>query len=174
MRIFLIGFMGSGKTTVGRPLAKTLGLRFVDMDHHICDSRHKTVGELFEELGETGFRELERESLAELSKEDDIVVATGGGVPCFFDNMETMNRTGSTIYLQVSPEGLAARLKHGRDKRPLLRGKIDEELLEYIRTALAQREKFYREARIIVDCDGYSDAQIVEKCRLAVETIPKE
>lgn len=173
MRIFLIGFMGSGKTTVGRPLAKALGLRFVDMDHHITDSRHKTVGELFETLGEAGFRELERETLAELSAQDDLVVATGGGAPCFFDNMETMNRAGSTIYLQVSPEGLLARLKHGRDKRPLLRGKSDEELLRYIRETLAGREKFYRQARIAVDCDGYSDAQIVEKCRRAVEAIPE-
>ena len=173
MRIFLIGFMGSGKTTVGRPLAKALGLRFVDMDHHITDTCHKTVGELFEALGEEGFRELERKTLAELSAQDGFVMATGGGAPCFFDNMEVMNRAGSTIYLKVSPEGLAARLRHGCDKRPLLRGRNDEELLEYIRTALAGREKFYTQARITVDCDGYSDTQIVDKCRRVIEAVPK-
>ena len=173
MRIFLIGFMGSGKTTVGRPLAKALGLRFVDMDHHITDSQHKTIAQLFEELGEEGFRQLERDTLAELSAQDNTVIATGGGAPCFFGNMDVMNRTGSTIYLKVSPEGLAARLKHGRDKRPLLRGKTDEELLEYIRRTLAEREKFYAQASITVDCDGYSDAQIVDKCRRVIESMPQ-
>ncbi len=169
MRIFLIGFMGSGKTTVGKPLAKALGLRFVDMDAHIVETQHKTIADLFETLGEAGFRALERDTLAELCAQDDLVVATGGGAPCFFDNMEAMNRAGTTIYLKVSPEGLAARLKYGRDKRPLLRGKSDEELLAYIRSSLAAREPFYAQARVTVDCDGYSDAQVVEKCRAAVE-----
>jgi len=172
MRIFLIGFMGSGKTTVGRPLAKALGLRFVDMDHHITDTQHKTVADLFDRLGEEGFRQLERQTLKKLGEQNNTVIATGGGAPCFYTNMEDMNRMGSTIYLKVSPEGLAARLKHGREKRPLLRGKTDEELLEFIRKALAEREKFYSQARIIIDCDGYSDVQIVEKCRQAIEAIP--
>ena len=173
MRIFLIGFMGSGKTTVGKPLAKALGFRFVDMDHHITDTRHKTVAEIFEELGENGFRKLEQQTLQELSTQDNIVIATGGGAPCFFDNMEAMNRAGATIYLQVSPEGLATRLKHGRDKRPLLRGKNDRELLLYIKEKLVEREPFYKQARIIVDCDGYSDAQIVDKCRRVIESMPR-
>ena len=172
MRIFLIGFMGSGKTTVGRPLAKALGLRFVDMDHHLTDARHKTIAQLFEELGEEGFRRLEQQTLHELADRDNLVIATGGGTPCFFDNIEAMNRTGTTIYLQVSPEGLAARLRHGRDKRPLLRDKSDGELLEYIRTTLSAREQFYRRACIAIDCDGYSDDRIVDKCRWAVEAIP--
>jgi shikimate kinase len=172
MRIFLIGFMGSGKTTVGRPLARALGLRFVDMDHYLADVQHKTIGEIFEAIGESGFRALERQTLAELSVAENTLVATGGGAPCFSDNIQTMNQAGTTIYLQLSPEGLAARLKHGRDKRPLLRGLNDEELLSYIRTTLAQREPFYQQARIIVDCDGYSDAQIVEKCKRAIEAIP--
>jgi len=172
MRIFLTGYMGSGKTTVGRPLAKALGLRFIDMDHYLTDTRHKTIPELFEEFGESGFRNVEREILTELISLDEVVIATGGGAPCFFDNMDAMNRAGHTIYLQVSPEGLAARLKHGRDKRPLLRGKNDKELLDYIRTALSARETFYRQARIIVDCDGYSDQQITEKCRRVIDAIP--
>jgi shikimate kinase len=171
MRIFLIGFMGSGKTTVGRPLAKALGLRFVDMDTQIVDRQRKTVAELFDALGEAGFRQLERETLAELGAQDDVVVATGGGAPCFFDNTTAMNRAGITVYLKVSPEGLAARLRRGRDKRPLLRGKSDAELLAYIRESLAARESFYAQARITVDCDGYTDAQVVEKCRRAIEGI---
>ncbi|MDR0954605.1 MAG: shikimate kinase [Rikenellaceae bacterium] len=173
MRIFLIGFMGSGKTTVGRPLAGALGLHFVDMDHYLAETQHKTIGEIFEAIGESGFRALERQTLAELSLAENTLVATGGGAPCFSDNIQTMNRAGTTIYLQLSPEGLAARLQHGRDKRPLLRGLNDEELLSYIRTTLAQREPFYGQARIIVDCDGYSDAQIVEKCKKAVEFMPR-
>jgi len=173
MRIFLIGYMGSGKTTVGRPLAKALGLRFVDMDHHITDTHHKNIAQLFEELGEEGFRQLEQKTLQELSTQDNIVIATGGGAPCLFDNMDTMNRSGISIYLQVSPEGLAARLKHGCEKRPLLRGKSPEELLEYIRHTLSLREPYYRKARITVDCDGYSDAQVIEKCRRVVESMPE-
>jgi shikimate kinase len=169
MRIFLIGFMGSGKTTVGRPLAKALGLRFVDMDSHIVENQNKSISDIFEALGEEGFRTLERETLGKLSARDDLVIATGGGAPCFFDNMETMNRVGTTIYLNVSPEGLAERLRRGRDKRPLLRGKDDAELSAYIRRTLAERAPFYAQARITVDCNGFNDAQIVEKCRRVVK-----
>lgn len=172
MRIFLVGFMGCGKTTVGKPLAKALGFRFVDMDHYLTDKYHKTVSEIFEERGESGFRELERDTLLELSAEDQIVIATGGGAPCFFDNMDTMNRSGSAVYLQVFPEGLVKRLRYGRDRRPLIRGKSDEELLVYIEETLSKREVFYEKARIIVDCNGYSDAQIVDKCKRAIEAIP--
>lgn len=173
MRIFLVGFMGSGKTTVGRPLAAALGLRFVDADAHLVEAQRKTVAELFETLGEAGFRALEREVLGELATRDGLVVATGGGAPCFGGNMAAMNRAGTTIYLRVSPEGLAARLKNGRERRPLLRGKSDTELLAYIRTTLAARAEYYEQARITVDCDGYSDRQIVELCRAAIENIPK-
>lgn len=168
MQIFLIGYMGCGKTTVGRPLAKALGLRFIDMDHFIADKYHCTIPELFEAKGEEGFRQIERDTLHELASTENTVISTGGGSPCFFDNIDRMNRSGTTIYLKVSPEGLVKRLAHGRDKRPLLRGKSDEELLEFIRDSLAKRDRYYGQARIIVDCDGYSDIQIVEKCQRAV------
>ncbi|MCD8185495.1 MAG: shikimate kinase [Rikenellaceae bacterium] len=172
MIIFLIGYMGCGKTTVGKPLAKALGLSFVDMDHYLTDTCRKTIPQLFEDLGEEGFRKLEHQTLEQLSRQDNLLIATGGGAPCFFQNMETMNRRGITLYLQVSPEGLAARLRHGCEKRPLLRGKSPEELLTFIRHALSQREEFYRQAQVTVACDGYSDSQVVEICRRAIQSMP--
>ncbi len=164
MKIFLVGYMGCGKTTLGRPLARRLGMRFVDMDGYLVDRCGRTIPEIFESEGETGFREREREVLDELMEmEGDAVISTGGGAPCFFDNMARMNACGTTVYLRVSPEGLAARLRDGRDKRPLLRGKDDVQLLAHIRETLREREVFYGQARMAVDCDGFGDAEIVSR-----------
>ena len=162
MKIFLIGFMGSGKTTVGRMLAKELGYVFADTDNHITDLNHLSVHEIFVQKGEGCFREMERDAIREVSRAGDVVVATGGGAPCFFDNMDYMNGAGTTIYLKLTPRGLMKRLEHGRDKRPLLRGKSDAGMLEYIETVLARREQFYSRAAITVDCEGLSDNLTVE------------
>lgn len=96
-----------------------------------------------------------------ISSYDDAVVATGGGTPCFFDNMEAMNRAGRTIYFQMSAEKLAVRLEHGRAKRPLLRDKSEDELVEYIRENIRKREPFYSQARLVIGCDGVSDDYVV-------------
>lgn len=114
MLIFLVGYMGCGKSTIGRALARRLGKPLLDMDALIEEHCGKRVGEIFETFGEDGFRRMERDTLAEvISSYDDAVVATGGGTPCFFDNMEAMNRAGRTIYFQMSAEKLAVRLEHG-------------------------------------------------------------
>ncbi len=172
MVIFLIGYMGSGKTTVGKPLARELGYRFVDMDHYITDKHGMTVSEIFERHGEEGFREIEKTALREIASGRDLVIATGGGAPCFHGNMDYMNSLGTTIYLKVSPQGLVKRLEYGKEKRPLLQDKTPEQLLEFIRTALEGREVHYGQAGITVDCDGYSDRQVVEKCRNAILSMP--
>ena len=98
-RIFLIGYMGAGKTTVGKVLAERLGLSFIDLDFYVEGRFHKTIPQLFAERGEAGFRELERRMLREVAEFEDVLVSCGGGTPCFFDNMDFMNRAGQTVYL---------------------------------------------------------------------------
>ena len=134
MLIFLVGYMGCGKSTIGRALARRLGKLLLDMDALIEEHCGKRVGEIFETFGET---------------------------PCFFDNMEAMNRAGRTIYFQMSAEKLAVRLEHGRAKRPLLRDKSEDELVEYIRENIRKREPFYSQARLVIGCDGVSDDYVV-------------
>jgi shikimate kinase len=147
MRIYLIGYMGCGKSTLGKKLSKHLGLQFIDMDHYIEKRNCKTVPQLFEEFGEEGFRERERKALEELSEFTDVVIATGGGAPCFFDNIDLMNRTGKTIYLNIHPKILASRLLESKTERPLIKGKSREELIEFIDETLRKRNEFYKQAK---------------------------
>ncbi len=169
MLVFLIGYMGCGKSSLGRPLAKRLGLKFIDMDAEIEQRCGMSVQQLFADRGEETFRSLERELLGELTSIDDAVVATGGGAPCFFDNMELMNGAGVTVYFKLTPEELAARLEHGKAKRPLLCGKSQQELVEYIREDLKQREPFYSRARLIVACGSMSDEYIARHVEMYME-----
>ena len=110
-RVFLIGYMGAGKTTVGRLLARRAGLTFIDLDHYIESRFHKAVPAIFAEKGEAAFRDMERRMLHEVAEFEDVLVSTGGGAPCFFDNMAFMNTHGTTVYLKVSVEELANRLE---------------------------------------------------------------
>ena len=148
-RIFLIGYMGSGKTTIGKVLANTLGYTFVDMDSHIEANQFKSVSQIFEELGEAKFRLLEQQCLHEISTFENVVIATGGGAPCFFDNMDYMNVHGATVYIKLSVEQLAERLEHSRaNKRPLLADRKGDELRAFIAEGLAKRESFYNQAQL--------------------------
>jgi Shikimate kinase len=151
MRIYLIGFMGSGKTTIGKPLAAKLGYQFVDQDEVIEKRFGMTITEVFAKYGEPKFRETEREVLAELSQTDKAVIATGGGCPCFFDNMETMNRHGLTIYLKGDPKTLVHRLKDSHGTRPLIKGKTEDELLQYVMDKLQERDPYYSKAKCTVE-----------------------
>lgn len=151
MLIFLVGFMGSGKTTLGRPLAGRLGYEFVDLDQAIEAGEGMTVREIFATRGEECFRLLERAYLQDiLARKRDAVVSTGGGTPCFHDNMETMNGGGVTVYLKLAPAMLASRLAKAKVSRPLLAGKSPEELLQYVSDTLAERETFYGQANVVV------------------------
>lgn len=145
-RIFLIGYMGSGKTTLGKAYARTAGLEFIDLDWYVEGRMHRTIGELFAEKGENGFREIERNMLHEVGEFEDVVIACGGGTPCFFDNIAYMNEKGSTVFLDVNPEVLFRRLKISKSKRPLLAEKTDEELMDTILSALEQRKPYYSQA----------------------------
>mgnify|MGYP002509184415 CR=1 FL=1 len=170
-RIILIGYMGAGKTTLGKALAQVTDLQFIDLDWYIEMRYHRSVAQLFAERGEDGFRELERNMLHEAAEFEDIVLSCGGGTPCFFDNMEYIRSVSESVYLKATPEVLAQHLQMGRVERPLIKGKSPEELLEYIRTSLSQREHFYMQAKHIVDVtllDNY------DKLQTSVQLIRKE
>jgi len=169
VRIFLIGYMGAGKTTLGKTLARECGLTFVDLDWYIEERRHKTISELFAEKGEEGFRELERQMLHEASAFEDVIISTGGGTPCFFDNMEFMNANGITVFLDVRTPVLFNRLRVARQQRPILANKNDEELLQFIENALAGRKCHYNKAQHIFNADELNNyrqiAQSVKRLR---------
>lgn len=154
MNIFLIGFMGSGKTTIGKMLAAKLKFTFVDLDSEIELSQGMEVSNIFSKMGEQPFREMERDKLASFIKNDNHVLSVGGGFPCFYNNMETMNNTGVTIYLKMSAEAILARLlqlpKTSILSRPLIANKTNDELSDYIKSTLLKREPFYSQARIVV------------------------
>jgi shikimate kinase len=153
MRLFLIGYMGSGKSTVGKGLAKALNLSFVDLDAFIEEKYHKTIPEIFASDGEEGFRKAEQKALHEVADFEDVVVATGGGAPCFFDNMEKIKHSGTSLYLNGSPRILAERLLHSKTERPLIKGKTEEELVAFINETLAKRNHWYKQADVIIDFD---------------------
>lgn len=163
MLIFLIGFMGSGKTTLGRPLASRLGYDFLDLDKVIEEGEGSTVGEIFAAQGEEYFRTLERRYLQDIIVHGgNAVVSTGGGTPCFNGNMELMNTNGITVYLKLSPGMLADRLMAARVCRPLLEGKSPEELMQYIVDTLAVREEHYERANVVVANPSRDVAKLID------------
>ena len=168
-RIVLIGYMGSGKTTVGKALAKEIGLPFYDLDWYIETRMRKKVSQIFAERGEEGFRQIERNMLHEVAEFEDVVISCGGGTPCFFDNMEYLNQQAQVVYLRCEPEVLRMHLLMGKGDRPLLKGKTPEELVGYIREQLEYREQFYTKARFTLDVtlmDNYDKIKItIEKLK---------
>lgn len=145
--IFLIGYMGCGKTTLGRSLGKFLGIDFIDLDIYIEGRFMRTVRDLFEEKGESEFRRIESNMLHEVAEMEDVVVACGGGTPCFGDNMDYMNGKGVTVFLQASTDRLFERLSRNRSKRPLVMNLSDEDLKEFISWNLTARLPFYNQAQ---------------------------
>jgi len=151
MNIYLVGYMGTGKTTVGQLLAKKLRRSLIDVDEFIENRYRKTIAAIFEEKGEDGFREIEHRALQEIVNFENIVVSTGGGLPCFSDNMNLLNQTGITVYLRASVDELFDRLSGDMQKRPLIKGKNADELRDFIETSLKKREPFYNQSQFIFD-----------------------
>lgn len=147
-RIYLIGYMGAGKTTLGKKLAKVVDANFIDLDKFIECKYHKTVPDIFEEHGEEGFRLIEQSALLEVSEIENVIISTGGGAPCFFDNMKVMNDSGLTIYIKATPEELASRLRASKTVRPIVASKADDELIPFIAKHLTEREEFYNQAKV--------------------------
>lgn len=151
IRLFLCGYMGSGKTTLGKSLSHEMNLTFIDLDNFIEARQHKTVKEIFAEVGEAGFREIEHKSLVEVADYEDVVISLGGGTPCFFDNMDIINAAGISVYLKPTEDVLLKRLIKGKHKRPLLADKTDEQILGVIREQLAWREPYYMKSKIVFE-----------------------
>ncbi|RHJ94149.1 shikimate kinase [Parabacteroides bouchesdurhonensis] len=170
-RIFLIGYMGAGKTTIGKVLSKRLGLSFIDLDCYIEGRYHKTVGQLFAEKGEDSFRDIERRMLHEVALFEDVLVSTGGGAPCFFDNMEFMNGCGTTVYLQASVEELVKRLELCKHTRPVLKGRSGDELKAFVADSLEKRNPYYEKASVIFDAEVMLTDADVEAIVAALEKV---
>lgn len=154
--VFLIGFMGSGKTTQGRKLAAYLKAGFVDLDEVFEKENNTTIANFFAVFGEEKFREKESELLKNTVYPKNAVVSTGGGLPCFFDNLDWMKQHGTVVYLQVPAKVIASRLSNAKTERPLLQHKSDEELLQYVSEKLTEREPFYLKAQVVVNGVGIS------------------
>ena len=151
MKIFLIGFMGSGKTTLGRKLASRMGYEFIDLDHKLEQQVELSIAEYFQIFGEDAFRKLESEVLKKTLYPENAIISTGGGLPCYFDNMDWMKANGKSVYIKLTPKTLADRLETGKEERPLLQEKHGDALVDFIEQKLEEREKFYSQANIIVD-----------------------
>jgi len=161
MKIYLVGYMGCGKSTIGRKVADLLGISFIDLDKYVEERYFKTVPAIFAEEGESAFREKERAALIEVSQFEDVVVGTGGGAPCFFNNMELMNSSGITVYIAPDTEVLACRLIKSKTERPLIVGKTRDELVLFIDEALKKRAPFYEKAKIIIRSENNLDPRLV-------------
>ena len=149
-RIFLIGYMGSGKSSALKQLGKLLSWETYDLDR-LFEERYKiSVQDFFHKYDETAFRKLESQLLKEIVNYENAIIATGGGTPCFYDNMEWMNANGTTIFIKVSPKTAVNRLIDSKKKRPLIEGKSEQELLEYVEQHYGERMPFYEKAHITI------------------------
>ena len=147
--IILVGFPGSGKTSLGKALAERLNLPFVDTDEYISAKTGKTISDIFAEAGEQEFRNIEHFYLKEILTGNRSIIATGGGMPCFDNNMDLMNDYGVTVYLISAPETLCGRLANNA-KRPLVAGKTGKELEEFIENTLSERKVYYEKSQICI------------------------
>ena len=167
-RVILIGYMGSGKTTVGKALSKETGMMFYDLDWYIESRMRKSVSQIFAEKGEEGFRKIEYNMLHEVAEFEGVIISCGGGTPCFFDNIDYLNQQGEVVYLKASPETLYKHLLMAKIERPLLKDKSADELIAYITEHLKQREPFYEKARHILDVNVLDD---YDKIKISVKQL---
>ena len=167
-RIIIIGYMGAGKTTVGKCLAKELNMHFYDLDWYIESRMRKTVKQIFDEYGEDGFRKIEHNMLHEVAEFENVIISCGGGTPCFFDNIEYMNQQGETVFLKASPEVLYGHLKMGKTVRPLLLNKTPEEVKIFINEQLEKRNPYYSQAKYTLNVDLMDN---YEKIKISVAKI---
>ena len=165
-KIILIGYMGSGKSTLGEKLARELKVPFIDSDEVIEQIAKRDVSTIFKTQGEDVFRKMESMFLESLINIPAFVLSTGGGMPCFNNNMEVLNELGNTIYLKNSSEGLADRLMRAKSNRPLIEGKSETELIQFIEENLIKREPFYTQATITLEL---KDQGLIDVLKLIAE-----
>lgn len=149
-KIFLTGYMGSGKSSSGKTLASQLGYKFIDLDKFIEQEYKMTIPEIFSSKGEKEFRAMEHNALKKVIEMENIVVACGGGTPCYYSNMELMNNNGTTVYLKMSADSLVNRLMNAKEKRPLIVNKDEKQLREFVTRQLEKREDTYHQAQFTV------------------------
>ena len=169
MKVFLIGFMGSGKTTIGKKLASYLKYEFIDLDKLIEAKAGMRIADYFAAHGEDDFRKMERDVLQNTHYPDHVVVATGGGAPTYDDNMEWMNENGKVAYLSLSPKVLASRLENSNTDRPLIRNLKGEDLVDYITTKLADREPFYNQSKCVISASDLTAERLAFYLNLGYE-----
>lgn len=166
MKIFLVGLPGSGKSTIAKRLSEILEFRLIDTDEEICQKEKSSIEDIFKYKGEDYFRECERKILNEIVSEDHLIVSTGGGLPCFFNNMKIINENGISIFLNVPPPVIADRLwVHENQNRPLIQGKTKEQLLEFLVLKLKERLAFYRQSKIELEGSEINAKEIVNRLR---------
>jgi shikimate kinase len=157
--------MGCGKSTLGRKLSALLNLTLIDLDTFLEERYFKTIPQIFAEEGEAEFRLKERKVLEEVSAFDNVIVATGGGAPCFFDNVELMNKSGFCVFLDVTTDSLVSRLIHAKTERPLIKGKSPDELHGFIEMMMEKRRPFYEKAKYILKGSEIAPEQVIELVR---------
>lgn len=162
MRIYLVGLKNSGKTTTGKNLANKLNLTFVDLDELIETLDGRTVPELYSQEGDAVFRDIERKALEQTTEMEDVVVATGGGAPRYFDNMELMLKTGICIYLRLDEDTLVERLIKASANRPVVKGKTAEEIRAYVRDIIQNHEHVYLKSQLVVDAQSLAPNDLVD------------
>ncbi len=161
MRIYLIGFMGCGKSSFGKRLAKKLEYPFVDLDEEVERKAGQNIEELFRLEGESVFRKYEQEALLETITHKKAVIAAGGGTPCFEDNMEFMKSEGVTVYLRMSPLSLAHRLESAKRQRPLVQNMKGDKLFEYVKHTLSVREQYYLQSHCVIKGETVKPDQVI-------------
>ena len=162
-RIYLVGYMGAGKTTAAKRLASRLGWEVVDTDALFEEKYRISVDDFFQKYDEPLYRKLESEILKSTEGRDNVVISTGGGTACYFDNMEWMNQHGLTVFMQISPKAAVDRVLHSHHKRPLIRGKSEEELMEFVSQHYAARMPFYEQAKITVKSENFDLEALMER-----------
>ena len=165
MIVYLLGFMGSGKSTIGKKVASKLGWTFSDLDQLIAKEICIAIPQIFKGSGEEVFRKHEADALRSLSASSNMVVSCGGGTPCFHDNIAYMNKTGITVYLKMTAAALESRLRLNKSSRPIITELADDELLSYIEESLTTREKWYSQAKIEIEGLNIDITQLCEILR---------
>ena len=162
MKIFLLGFMGCGKTHWGREISQKVGIPFFDLDEQIIESEGKSINEIFAEEGEEFFRLKEKEVLYLISEShESFVMACGGGTPCFYNNIDYMNKSGTTVWINCSVDCLFQRLKKEKEKRPLIRDLSDDQLRAFIIKKFADRKIYYQQASVIMKEDDINVDKVI-------------
>lgn len=163
MKIYLIGYMASGKTNLGREMAEVAGFSFIDLDELFEEKYKVSILEFFEKYGEDLFRKFEQEILLETAAIDNAIISTGGGTPCFFDNMDFIQVNGRSVYLKMPVSLLAARLSTIRRKRPLLKDVRSPDMEDHVARQLKERESFYLRADVIANGPEFDAGEIVRQ-----------